>query len=88
MFGNKHPFRLVSPKCSKMYLVLSYKYAMIYIKILQMHLVIIIFMLAYIFELHLFHFVMRELHCDPDALCLAQTISFKNQQKNNKKNFS
>ena len=54
---------------------------MIYIKILEMHLVIIIFMLAYIFELHLFHFVMRELHCDPDALCLAQTISFKNQQK-------
>ena len=60
---------------------------MIYIKILQMHLVIIIFMLAYIFELHLFHFVMRELHCDPDALRLAQTISFKNQQKNNKRTF-
>ena len=44
-------------------------------------------MLAYIFELHLFHFVIREVHGDPDALCLAQTISFKNQQKNNKKTF-
>ena len=52
-----------------------------------MHLVIIIFMLAYIFELHLFYFVIREVHGDLDALCLAQTISYKNHLKNNKNSF-